>query len=289
MVATARPDRQAKALTTVEIEGLDAYQLLAALGKKVIHPGGRRSTEDLFEFAKIGRDHRVLEVGCGPGTTAAIIAERFGAHVTAVDINPMMLEKARETIAEHGLDKQVSIERQDIQSLGYPDNSFDRVLVEAVTMFVDIPTAAREVVRVCKPGGIVVDHEFIWRKPPPPGIRHGFQVEVCRMEFETEKMWEGVYKEAGLEDIKIISGRFVMMTPRGMLRDEGFANILRMAGRALRRWTFIKKVAWNLKRIVPAAPYLGYVVVSGVKPAVATATAATSELSVEEKHGRRKE
>lgn len=274
---SARIGRRAKALSSAEIESLDAYQLLAALGKKVIHPGGRRSTEELFELAKIEPDHRVLEVGCGPGTTAAIIAERFGAHVTAVDINSMMLEKARESIAARGLEERVSIERQDIEALGYPDDSFDRVIVEAVTMFVDIQTAAREVVRVCKPGGIVVDHEFIWAKPPPQGVRHGFQVEVCRMEFETEEMWEGVYKRAGLKDIKIISGKFVMMTPRGVLRDEGIGNTLRIAARALRRWTFIKRTAWNLERIIPAASYLGYVVISGVKPVVAEATPATSE------------
>jgi ubiquinone/menaquinone biosynthesis C-methylase UbiE len=282
VVTTAAPAESMTALSSAEIARLDAYQLLAALGKKLIHPGGRRSTEELFELANIEPHHKVLEVGCGPGTTAAEIAERFGANVTAVDIDPRMLEKARATVEARGLQDRITIDRQDIQALAYPDDSFDRVIVEAVTMFVDLQAAAREVVRVCRPGGIVADHEFIWRKTPTPGIRRAFQVEVCRMEFETAEMWEDVYRKAGLEDIRTISGKFVMMTPRGFVRDEGIANTLRIAGRALRRWAFVKRVVWNLKRIIPAAPYLGYVVLSGVKPSSVAAVPVTSQLDRQE-------
>ena len=82
-------------MTSEEVCSSDAYQLLTALGKKVVHPGGRQSTEELLRLADIRPEHHVLEVGCGPGTTAVEIARRFGARVTAVDIDDMMLEKAR--------------------------------------------------------------------------------------------------------------------------------------------------------------------------------------------------
>lgn len=259
-------DRCVKALTSAEIENLDAYQLFAALGKRVVHPGGRKSTEELFAMAAIEPHHHVLEIGCGNGTTAVTIVERFGARVTAVDIDPMMLERARATVAQHRLEDRVTLEQMDVRALGFPDETFDRVVIEAVTMFVEHQAAAREAVRVCKPGGMVLDHEFIWRKPPTPGIRHGFQVEVCPMEFETADMWEGVYRRAGLEDVQITIGTFGLITPQGFLRDEGLANTLMIGAHCLRRWAFIKKTAWNLKRIVPAAPYLGYVVIAGTKP-----------------------
>lgn len=252
-------------LSSDEIDNLDAYQLLTALGKKVVHPGGRQSTEDLLRLADIRPEHHVLEVGCGPGTTAVEIAKRYGARVTAVDINDMMLAKARETVAANKLEDRIRVERHDIQSLQLPDDTFDRVIVEAVTMFVDLERATNEVVRVCKPGGIVVDHEFVWDKQPTPSIRQGFQVEVCRMGFENPDLWEQLYRKAGLDDIKTVEGKFVMMTPSGFLRDEGLGNTLRITGRAMSRWAYVKKVAWNLKRIVPAAPYLGWVVVAGVK------------------------
>jgi ubiquinone/menaquinone biosynthesis C-methylase UbiE len=252
-------------LSDEAIARLDAYQLLASLGKRIVHPGGKRSTEDLFALASIGSGHNVLEVGCGPGTTAVAIAERFGAQVTAVDIDDMMLDQARATVAAKGLSDRVLVEKQDIQHLQFPDDTFDRVIIEAVTMFVDLAAASREVVRVCKPGGVVVDHEFIWRKRPTPRIREAFQMEVCRMTFEDAQMWEGLYRRAGLDNITTIAGDFVMMTPRGFVRDEGIRNTLRIAGRALRRRAFIRRTIWNLRRIIPAVPYLGWVVVSGTK------------------------
>lgn len=252
-------------LTSEEVCGSDAYQLLTALGKKVVHPGGRKSTEELLRLADIRPGHHVLEVGCGPGTTAVAIAERFGARVTAVDIDEMMLEKARETVAEHHMEHLVTVERQDIQAMKLPDDTFDRVIVEAVTMFVDQGRAASEVVRVCKPGGIVVDHEFVWTERPSSEIRHGFQVEVCPMTFEDQGLWEQLYRKAGLDDIRVVEGKFDMMTPRGFIRDEGVGNTLRITGRVVSRWSVMKRVTWNLKRIVPAAPYLGWVVVAGVK------------------------
>jgi SAM-dependent methyltransferase len=72
-------------LSAAEIRALDPYQLMAELGKTVIHPGGGRSTRELLEMAQIEPHHRVLDAGCGIGTTAAQIAERYGCRVVAVD------------------------------------------------------------------------------------------------------------------------------------------------------------------------------------------------------------
>src|SRR5262249_51485810 len=71
-------------LTATEVEKLGPYALMAVLGKRVIHPGGRRSTEELLARADFRPSQRVLDVGCGVGTTAIQIARRYGAHVTAV-------------------------------------------------------------------------------------------------------------------------------------------------------------------------------------------------------------
>ena len=87
-------------LAATEIEELDPYKFMATIGKRVIHPGGRSSTEALLERAEIADEDRVLDVGCGVGTTAIEIARRYGATVTAGDISPLMLERARANV--HG-------------------------------------------------------------------------------------------------------------------------------------------------------------------------------------------
>ena len=61
-------------LASREIAALDPYKFMALIGKRVIHSGGRASTEALFERAHITAECRVLDVGCGVATTAIEIA-----------------------------------------------------------------------------------------------------------------------------------------------------------------------------------------------------------------------
>jgi SAM-dependent methyltransferase len=262
-------------LTATEVEQLDPYALMAVLGKRVIHPGGRRSTEELLQRADVQAGQQVLDVGCGVGTTAIQIARRFRARVTAVDIAPLMLARARANVHAAGLEDTVIVEQGDILALPFADDSFDRVLAEAVTMFVDRPPAAKELVRVCRPGGRVLATEFLWRKPPTPEARQIFLGEICPgMTFDTLDDWVQIYRAAGLSDVQVTSGPFEMMTPAGFLQDEGMANSLAVMGRTLAHWSYIKKMAWLMPRMQRAVPYLGYITVSGVKPA-GTASGAT--------------
>lgn len=166
-------------LSATEIDRLDPYVFMAVLGKRVIHPGGRRSTEDLLARAAIQKDDRVLDIGCGVATTAVAIARRFGATVTAADISPLMLERARANVRAAGVEDKVSVEEANILALPYDDETFDCVIAEAVTMFVKRRQAARELVRVCRPGGRVLATEFMWREPPSEEARQVFLGEVC--------------------------------------------------------------------------------------------------------------
>jgi SAM-dependent methyltransferase len=255
-------------LTASDVKQLDPYAFMAVIGKRVIHPGGRHSTEELVQRAQFQPGQHVLDVGCGVGTTAIRIAQQFNLHVTAVDIAPLMLERARQNVQAAGLSNQVAVEHGDILALQFPDNSFDRVLAEAVTMFVERPRAARELVRVCRPGGLVLTTEFLWRKPPTPEARQIFLREVCPgLNFDSLEDWVQIYQAAGLTNVQVTSGPFEMMTPAGFLQDEGMANSLAVMARTLTHWSYIKKMAWLMPRMQRAVPYLGYITVAGVKPA----------------------
>jgi cyclopropane fatty-acyl-phospholipid synthase-like methyltransferase len=78
----------------VPIAEADPYLLFGLLGKQVIHPGGRKATEELLEFAALARGQQVLDIGCGAGTTAIEMAKRFQVSVTAADISLDMRERA---------------------------------------------------------------------------------------------------------------------------------------------------------------------------------------------------
>src|SRR5207248_11249086 len=141
----------------IDVASLDPYAFMAVLGKRVIHPGGRRSTEELFQLARLEPGQKALDVGCGVGTTAIQMARRFGAVVTAIDISPIMLERARRNVQRVGLGREIQVEQGDILALRFEDSTFDRVVSEAVTMFVDRQRAADELVRLCRAVGLVLE------------------------------------------------------------------------------------------------------------------------------------
>jgi SAM-dependent methyltransferase len=251
-----------------QVSDLDPYKFMAVIGKRVIHPGGRASTEALLARAQITARDRVLDVGCGVATTAIQIARRHGARVTAADISPLMLERAEANARAAGLAGLVSVTPADILALPFDDAAFDAVIAEAVTMFTDRPKAAAELTRVARPGGRVLATEFYWRTPPTPEARQVFLGQVCPgMVFDTAEDWVRIYSAAGLTGLDTATGPFEMMTPRGFLADEGPARCLAIMSRVARRPAYTRKMAWLMPRMAKAVPYLGYIIIAGTKPA----------------------
>lgn len=250
-----------------QVADLDPYVFMAIVGKRVIHPGGRQSTQVLWEQGDFQDGQEILDVGCGVATTAIELARRAAVQVTAVDVSPHMLARAHHYVAAADLGERVRVAHGDVLTLEFPDRSFDRVLAEAVTMFVDRPRAAQELVRVCRPGGRVLATEFLWREPPTPEVRRIFLGEVCPgLTFDSQEDWVRLYRQAGLDDIQVTSGPFAMMTPAGFLADEGLVNVLRILLRTLARPVYLRKMAWVMARMVRVVPYLGYITVCGTKP-----------------------
>ncbi|MDP9021900.1 MAG: methyltransferase domain-containing protein [Actinomycetota bacterium] len=255
-------------LAPSEIAALDPYKFMAIIGKGVIHPGGRTSTESVLRRSAITASSRVLDVGCGVGTTAIEIAQRFGAAVTAVDIAPLMLERARVNVDAAGVTDLVTVADGDILDLRYGDDSFDVVIAEAVTMFVNRRQATGELARVTRPGGRVLATEFYWLAPPTPEAKEIFLGQVCPgLEFDTVEDWVQLYASAGLTGLETETGPFEMMTARGFLGDEGVARCMAIVGRVAGRPAHIRKMTWLMPRMAKSVPYLGYIVVAGTKPA----------------------
>jgi cyclopropane fatty-acyl-phospholipid synthase-like methyltransferase len=242
----------------------DPYLLFGLLGKHVIHPGGRRSTDELLALAALAPGQQVLDIGCGVGTTAIEMAARFGVTVKAADISPDMRDRAIANARSAGVTDRLSVEAADICALPYESGSFDRVVAEAVTMFVDRNRAIAELVRVCRPGGLVLATEFHWRRPPTAEARHAFLGEVCPgMLFDTVEDWLARYRSAGLVDLQVTTGPFEMMTARGFISDEGLGNAIRVMARAMTSGTARRRMTWMMPRISRAVPYLGYVLICG--------------------------
>lgn len=111
-------------------------------------------------FALIGElaHQRVLDVGCGDGTYAIKAAE-CGAFVTALDVDPTMLDAAQARATEHGV--SLAVCRGRAEDLPFEENSFDVVMAITVLCFSsDAPKAIREMSRVLAPGGTIIIGEL---------------------------------------------------------------------------------------------------------------------------------
>lgn len=107
--------------------------------------------ELLCEGIDLRSGERVLDVAAGNGNATLAAARRF-ANVTSTDYVPALLERGRRRAEAEGLD--VTFEVADAEALPYPDAGFDVVLSTFGVMFApDHEQAAREMIRVCRPGG----------------------------------------------------------------------------------------------------------------------------------------
>jgi ubiquinone/menaquinone biosynthesis C-methylase UbiE len=125
----------------------------------------RESGEALVKSLGITSEMRVLDVGCGDGTTALPIA-RLGAEVVGVDIAKNLVAAGNERAAEAGLHRLRFQEGDACNLAGIPDRSFDLTLSIFGAMFAPKPfDVARELVRVTKPGGRIVMGNWIPNDP----------------------------------------------------------------------------------------------------------------------------
>ena len=121
----------------------------------------RESGEALVKAIGVTRGLKVLDLGCGDGTTALPEA-RLGADVLGVDIARNLVEAGNRRAAEQGL-KNLKFQQGDACDLhGLEDESFDLVVSIFGAMFAPKPfDVAKEMVRVTRPGGRIVMGNWI--------------------------------------------------------------------------------------------------------------------------------
>src|SRR5882724_246782 len=125
----------------------------------------RESGEALVQRLGITKGMKVLDLGCGDGTTA-LPAAKLGADVLGIDIARNLVEAGNKRAAEHGL-TNCSFQEGDAANLHQlPDRAFDLVVSIFGAMFAPKPfDVAKEMVRVTRPGGRVVMGNWIPNNP----------------------------------------------------------------------------------------------------------------------------
>jgi SAM-dependent methyltransferase len=125
----------------------------------------RGSGEALVRSLGISKGHKVLDLGCGDGTTA-LPAARLGAEVLGVDIARNLVEAGNRRARAEGLDNITFQEGDACDLSGLADGSFDTVVSVFGAMFAPKPfDVAKEMVRVTRAGGRIVMGNWIPNDP----------------------------------------------------------------------------------------------------------------------------
>jgi ubiquinone/menaquinone biosynthesis C-methylase UbiE len=144
-------------------------EIVSRLLGESFHPGGAGLTERLGQLLSLTPESRVLDAASGKGTSALLIAQRFGCAVVGVDLSTQNVAHATAEADRLGLAGRVSFEVGDAERLPLDDASVDAIICEcAFCTFPDKRAAAHEFARVLKPGGRVGLSD-ITRSPGPPG------------------------------------------------------------------------------------------------------------------------
>lgn len=121
----------------------------------------RHSGEDLVDKLGIVKGIKILDLGCGDGTTA-IPEARLGADVLGVDIASNLVQAGNKRAKEEGLSNIRFQEGDACDLLDLKDKEFDLVVSIFGAMFAPKPfDVAKEMVRVTKPGGKIVMGNWI--------------------------------------------------------------------------------------------------------------------------------
>ncbi|MGW6419922.1 GNAT family N-acetyltransferase [Streptomyces sp. NPDC055055] len=141
-------------------------------------PGSDATTRRLLALAgTLPERPRVLDLGCGPGRSALLLAAEADAEVTAVDTHEPFLAELRESAAARGLDGSVRTVRADMGALPFPDGSFDLVWAESSVFVLGFDRALAEWRRLLAPGGTLVLTECVWTTEEPGPTARGFWEE----------------------------------------------------------------------------------------------------------------
>ena len=127
----------------------------------------------ILKELQINRKHRVLEIGCGPGTWTKILLSKE-VEIEAVDLSPGMIQQAREYVA----DQRIVFRQGDFLKLDFQVQGYDRILsVRVLEYFLDKKAVMEKCFQLLKPGGWMV---FITKSTSPIWKYRGLILNLLR-------------------------------------------------------------------------------------------------------------
>lgn len=231
------------------------------------HLGGIYATRRLLAMCPIRPGQLLLEVGCGTGYTACLLAREYGVRVLALDIGTRGVEEARRRVAQARLSGQVSVVRADAGDLPCADASVDGVLVESVLVFCNAARVVAQMHRVLKPGGFFGANELTFLKSPAQELLCLLE-EGLGIHAHSEEEWRDVFGRAGMVVLRGTTKRIRLWEQLAShVRVNGVGGYLRAVAGGLGE-VRVRKTFLDRRMLIAALRYgtsVGYGLYTGRK------------------------
>ncbi|MEZ5365416.1 MAG: methyltransferase domain-containing protein [Bryobacterales bacterium] len=143
------------------------FRLFAGLPRK--GPGSEASTlRALRALSDLPPKPRILDLGCGAGAAAIVLARETGGHVTAVDVHQPFLDELERTAKAAGLAAQVTPRLQSMDALEDEPASYDLIWSEGAIYLIGFARGLRLWRPLLRSGGHVCVTEATWLTDDPP-------------------------------------------------------------------------------------------------------------------------
>jgi phosphoethanolamine N-methyltransferase len=207
-------------LAQIDIAVINEYsenyclQLEAAYGPGMMSEGGAEAIEHLFQGVDL-KGKKTADIGAGIGGVALHVAREYGAHVTGLEINKWLVSEATQRIPaelKHLLKFEL-LKRND--QLPFAANSLDIVFSKGVFVHVEHKEPLfREIMRVLKPGGLLLVHDWLSTVHGQWGdkLKQLIELEGLPLYAQTEADYYAVLSKCGFINVQMSdeSARYAM-------------------------------------------------------------------------------
>lgn len=235
---------------------MQGHWLLAAMGKKVLRPGGRELTEAMLKELPIDHTTDIVEFGPGVGHTAEKMLAHNPKSYTAIDRDRNATAQVTALLARY---PQASYISSDAKNTPLEDKSASLVVGEA--MLTMQPEKGKRTImsqasRILRKGGIYAIHELAFVPDTCPAsvqedvaaeLRKAIKVGARPL---TVKDWTALLEECGFEVLTVKKAPMALLQPRRIFSDEGVAGALKFIfnvarNRAARQRIFTMRAVFN--------------------------------------------
>lgn len=249
---------------------MPAHWLLARLGKKVMRPGGSTLSDAMLSGLAIGPDDHVVDLAPAFGDTVRRVAAAGPASFRGVERGEAEARRAQSLGA--GRYECVVAEPE---ATGLPAHSASVVYGEACLSLETDETKRRivaEAARLLRPGGRLGLHELLLT-PDDIGAADKRRIETdltrtvrVRARPLTLGEWSALLGEAGFVLDRVTPAPLLLLSPRSLVRDEGWDGTVRLLARTLRQRVVRRRVLELWKTIRRERRNLGAVVIVATRP-----------------------